>query len=122
MKKSVNVFVATVVSVLAVMFLFLNIVPIIGPSFAAYKFSNLTYEYRAQGLAKFHIVLSAAIGELVFFAIASWVILRSVKFENPELFWTIVIADFALTYALSVVFSFIGYRKAKKRVILARRY
>jgi hypothetical protein len=98
------------------------LVPIAGPSFAAFALSSRVVYYRANGLRRFHVLLSAAIGELAFFAIASWVILQSVEFKNPELFWIIVIADFALTYALSVIFSFIGYRKAKRRVIVARRY
>ncbi len=105
-------FTILIISILLFLSCFL---PIIGPLTVSWALGFNKKRHELYGMLKKHSLMAITIGELMFFTSLSWILASGVEFYNPVLFWYIVVGAFVLTYALSIIFYFIGVYQYKKR-------
>ena len=109
-----KIFVTSTIMVFSVLFVIVSVIPVIGPSFAAYVLGHGQRRHKKLfGWSRAYTLISMTIGELISFIISSFIIKGAVEFYHPEVFWYLIIAGFVLNYLSSMIFYFLGDYKAK---------
>jgi len=115
MKKQPNMFLVylTLLTISAI-FMSANIVPIFGPSGAAYLIGNYKNQYESEGLSKYHILIAMIIGMLSTFLVSYLVFIQIMTdFHGTMIFWFLCITGATLYAAIPIALFFLGHRKAE---------
>ncbi|MFA6417474.1 MAG: hypothetical protein WCW61_04830 [Patescibacteria group bacterium] len=98
---------------LSVLFIAASIIPIFLPSLFAYVWGfNSPRDKKRYGITRFHVLMSAFIGELIFAIISVSILKATGAFsDQPRIFWYVMISLFVLNYLCSVIFYFRGTKQ-----------
>lgn len=101
------------------MFIYLNLMPILGPSLGAYIIGkNQTAFEREFNLRKSSLIKSILVFHLIFFTLVALIFNHLITWENYNMFWLLIFSGLIINSSMAIIFFYIGINKKIEKSFL----
>lgn len=120
-KKEVrSMFIDSMVVLFAIILTIANVIPIIFPAILAYCLGLNKYRNEFYGISKTHIHVAILISAGLLLLIGFLINQLGGDLFNQKMFWQIIIIAIAANLLISLVFFFLGDRRARKKKLFKK--